>query len=92
MVQELQNRGTSDSLNAPGRPMQVVNRLLCVIALIMAVGGSVALYIHAQDSLRKETMASLMTSQRVCVCQGTPHGQAGFSPRPRQCPVRGGPI
>ncbi|RKE73890.1 hypothetical protein DFP91_1787 [Pseudorhodoplanes sinuspersici] len=71
--------------------MHVVNRLLCVIALILAVGGSVALYVHAQDAIRMETMqASVVTSLRVCVCQGTPPGQAGFSRV--HCPFRRGSI
>jgi hypothetical protein len=69
--------------------MQVVNRLLCVIAQIMAVGGSVALYVYAQDIIRRETMQA-SSSQRACVCQGTSPGQAGFLPV--QCPIRGGPI
>jgi hypothetical protein len=66
--------------------MPVVNRLLWVIAQIMAVGGSIALYVYAQDSLLSQTMQT--SAQRACLCQGTQPGQAGFLPV--QCRVWGG--
>lgn len=67
--------------------MHVLNRLLSVIALTLAVGGSSTLYIYTRHAIRMETMqAPLMMAQRACTCQGTQLGQAGFSRV--QCPIR----
>ncbi len=61
----------------PGRPMQVVNRLLCVIALIMAVGGGVALYIHALGFPSQETMHRRRRCRLAFVREHRPVGR-GF--------------
>ena len=81
--QQLTVESSSQRVAMPVVNMPVVNRLLWVIAQMMAVGGSVALYIYAQDSLRSQSMS--MSSQRACLCQGTGPGPAGFSPV--RCPV-----
>ena len=71
--------------------MHVLNRLLSVVALTLALGGSVALYVYAQAAIRMEiTQAPLMTAQRACVCPGTLPGPAGFSRV--GCAVRRGSI
>ena len=71
--------------------MQVVDRLLCVIAFLMAVSGSAALYVYGQDSFRVQFwQASRVSWPRTCVCRGTRPGEAGFVLK--GCPVRGGSI
>lgn len=63
--------------------MDFINRLLSTSALVLALGGSLLLFIHVRDSIRGEEMlASLMTLQRGCACQGAPPAHAGFTSQP----------
>lgn len=39
--------------------MRVINQMLWVLALLLAVGGSIALCAHAYDRIRLETLHSL---------------------------------